>query len=113
MRARQLVYNGQGIRHDGNYGLAKRIITHRALGERQHTVVLGFCGVDGSLLQPIQACETEDWPDIKLVLRPLLEGIKEARSKAGFSGECTIPVFHATDSYRKHHRMIASLCNEI
>jgi len=113
LRRRQFLYNGQGIRHDGNYGLAKRIITDKRRGRRPFTVVLGFCGVDGSLLEPVVARETEDWPDIKSALAPLLCGLKKARTEAGLAGDYSVPVFHATDSYRKHRQMLNDLYHEI
>ena len=111
MRRRQFVYNGQGIRHDGNYGLAKRIVQRR--GESRRTVVIAFCGLDGSLLEPPVSRETEDWSDIESVLRPLLQDLKAARLNAGISLDLSIPVFHSTDSYRKHHRLIKELYSEI
>ena len=49
MKQRQFVYNGQGLRVDGNYALAK--ILRRGLGS-ECSVVYAVCGVDGSFLAP-------------------------------------------------------------
>ena len=73
MRRRQFVFNGQGIRHDGNYGVAKRIWSPKKYKLPKKTVVIAFCGVDGSLLEPVVAKETEAWADIESVLKPLLK----------------------------------------
>ena len=86
MEQRQFVYNGQAVRLDGNYDLAKRIVvkaTGAAKLGRPHTVVLAFCGVDGSLLCPPVPLATESWPDMEPHIFKLLEGIKAARLRAG------------------------------
>lgn len=107
MRRRQFVYNGQGLRHDGNYKLAARIIPAK------FTVVIAFCGVDGSLMQPVVPKLTEDWPDIEAVLKPLLEDLKATRFDAGFSLEQTVPVFHSTDVYHKHKYKVEALYSKV
>ena len=59
---------------------------------------------------------TEDWPDIKTVLLPLLRDMKAARLSTppkGMAVEHTIPVFHATDSYHKHRHLLKALYNEV
>ena len=76
-------------------------------------MVIAFCGLDGSLLEPPVSRETEDWPDIESVLRPLLQDLKAARLNAGISLDLSIPVFHSTDSYRKRHILIKKLYSEI
>ena len=66
MRRRQLAYNGQGLRHDGCFWLAKIIKGGK------FTVALALFGADGSLLDVPQPTATESWCDIQSALRPLL-----------------------------------------
>ena len=56
MQERQFVYNGQLIRGDGNYDLAKAVVRY-VEGQKSHpyTVALAWCGVDGSLLVHVGA----------------------------------------------------------
>jgi hypothetical protein len=97
-KEKQFVYNGTGIRHDGNYGIAIRVIVpgvregrrrlgrrRRLLGrrKRQGKVVIAFTGLDGSLLVPPAIVSTESWPDIDSLLKPLLDELKAARLRAG------------------------------
>jgi hypothetical protein len=112
MRRRQFVYNAQGIRGDGNYKLAKRIALASSGGrrpERPYTVVLAWCAVDGSLLQPVSARRTEDIADIESDLAPMLRDIQQARVDAGLSWASSCPVFHATDVYQKHRLRLRAL----
>lgn len=112
MRQRQFVYNAQGIRGDGNYKLAKRIAFASAGGrrpERPYTVVLAWCAVDGSLLQPVAAKRTEDFADIESDLAPMLRDIQDARLEAGLSWASSCPVFHSTDVYQKHRLRLRAL----
>ena len=51
---------------------------------------------------PMSLCRAEAWADIEASLEPLLRDLRDARLDAGMSMEESIPVFHATDSYRKH-----------
>ena len=75
MRRRQLAYNGQGIRHDGNCKLA-RVLT-KSVEDGRCTVVLPFYGVDGSLLDVPVPMPSEGWSDIESVLRPMLLELME------------------------------------
>jgi hypothetical protein len=61
MQDRQFEYNDQGLRHDGNYDLARRALARDGQGQksRPYSVVMGFCGVDGWLLAPITLSKTE------------------------------------------------------
>ena len=68
LRERQFVYNGQDIRRDGNYDLAIRV-KHPS---RKFSVLIAFCGTDGSLLEPPAVMETEAWLHIETLLDPLL-----------------------------------------
>ena len=110
MRKRQILYNAQGLRHDGNYKLAKRIYIR---GERPFSVVIAICGVDGSLIDVIRPRATEAWPDIKAVLEPLLMEIKEVRLAHGCSLSESVPVFHSTDVHRQHRRLIRKLYRKV
>jgi hypothetical protein len=92
MQRSQFLYNGQGIRHDGNYTLARRVLVRkpdeRRGFERPYSVALAFCGVDGSLLAPITLRRTEDWPDIEADLEPLLHAIKRVRMEGPAAQSC-------------------------
>ena len=104
MRRRQLLYNGQGLRHDGCLWLAK-IIAPR----HQYLVILAFCGVDGSLLDVPQPRPSESWADISAVLEPLLQELLEVRLEGGYSVAEAAPVFHATDVFHKHEYCLQRL----
>ena len=120
---KQFVYNGAGVQHDGNYGIATRVIVPRArvgrmrIGrkkrlrgrrKRHGKVVIAFTGLDGSLLVPPAIVSTESFPDIGSLLAPMLEALKAAHLRAGCSLEDIIPVFHATDNYRgqRFHHLV-------
>ena len=108
MRRRQLAYNSQGIRCDGNYKLAK--ILKRALRrKRTSTVVVAFCGTDGSLLDVPAPLPTEGFDHIQSVLEPLLVEIQEVRLACGYSLLESQPVFHATDVYHIHDACLRRL----
>ncbi len=119
MKRRQFVYNAQGLRCDGNFKLAIRVVVPKfdksgkrsRWWSRPYTVVLAFCGTDGSLLQPVTLHKAESWADIQSVLVPLLMEIKRARLEFNLSMEDSMPAFHATDSYGKH-RLLAAKCYE-
>ena len=78
-------------------------------GTRPFSVVLAFCGVDGSLVDVIKPRATEDWVDIEAVLGPLLHEIKEVRLGSGCSLSESMPVFHSTDVHLKHRKQIRRL----
>jgi hypothetical protein len=110
LRERQYIYNGQGLRHDGNFDLATRVVPD---GGNKYTVVVAFCGTDGSLMRPPVLRATEAWPDLESILRPLLGRLKAARVRAGFPIEHTLPAFHATDSYHKHKNLLAKIYRDV
>ncbi|CAJ1379993.1 unnamed protein product [Effrenium voratum] len=114
MQERQCVYNGQLIRGDGNYDLAKAVVS-MVDGKRTHrySVALGWCGVDGSLLAPVSLAEAESWPCVEASLGPLLRKIKRARLQAGFSLQESLPCFHATDSSHKHRQKLCKLYGRV
>ena len=114
-QVKQFVYNGAGVRHDGNYDISTRVIMpglregrrrygrkRRLRGRRRRCgkVVIAFTGLDGSLLAPPAIAPSEAYPDIDALLAPMLDELKAARLRAGCALEDSIPVFHATDSYR-------------
>ena len=66
MRRRQLAYNSQGIRCDGNYKLAK-ILRRAPFKKRTATVVIAFCGTDGSLLDVPVPLPTEGFAHIETI----------------------------------------------
>ena len=69
------VYNGQSVRLDGHFKKAKIVVRYVPGTRRRHrpySCVLGFCGTDGSLLQPVQPVRGESWADIVPILKPLL-----------------------------------------
>ena len=103
VRRRQLIYNSKGIRGDGNYKMAKRIVLRVwPRRTRPFTVILAWCGLDGSLLQPMKAYARECWPLIARDLEAMLRDIQLFGLSAGLPLMDTLPVFHATDSYQKH-----------
>ena len=114
MQERQFVYNGQLIRGDGNYDLAKAVVRY-VEGKKSHpyTVALAWCGVDGSLLVPVSLAQSESWHSVEASLAPLLQKLKQARLRAGFSLEDSIPCFHATDSYHKHRQHLCKLYGSV
>jgi hypothetical protein len=66
-------------------------------------VLFGWCGVDGSLLQPVSLAKAENIAEITKDLGPLIDRMQTVRMNHGFSAEEALPVFHATDSYGKHY----------
>jgi hypothetical protein len=116
MRKHQFIYNGQLLRGDGNYKLAKRVrVSPDDSGERllNYTVVLAWCGVDGSLLSPVSLAKAESWNCLSADLEPLLVELKAARMAYGLSLHCSLPCFHATDSFHKHRALILKLYDKI
>ena len=60
------IYSSGGIKGDGNFGLAARIV-ERYIDEQGRSrlrwpyfVVYGWCGIDGALLKPIVALIAEN-----------------------------------------------------
>ena len=111
VRRLQLLYNGQGLRHDGCFWLAKVLITPVIGGKA--TVVIAFCGVDGSLLHVPVPVRSESWKCIEAVLRPLLEERRDVLMAAGMTATEACPVFHATDVFHKHAPALARLYAEV
>lgn len=109
IRRYQLVYNGRGLRHDGNHPLAKIIYANGDDDKRPYTAVVAFNGVDGSLLEPFHACMGESMADIEELLIPLLRDIRKFGLEAGLSLEDTLPVYHSTDVYAKQRKKLRSL----
>jgi len=107
MRRRQLAYNSQGIRADGNCKLAKIIL--RRPDSELRTVVLGFCGTDGSLVDVPVPVHAETWTYVKQILPPLLQDMRDVRLDLCFSLQASQPVFRATDKYKKHAKLLRKL----
>ena len=95
MRRRQVAYNSQGIRCDGNFKLTK-FLRLSQFKKRTTTVVVAFCGTDGSLLDVPAPLPMEGFDHIQTVLEPLLREIQEVRTACGYSLLESQPVFHAT-----------------
>ena len=74
----------------------------RHVGNACETVIIAFCGTDGSLLDVPQPRQTEHRGDIRSILEPLLLEIQQVRTEIGCSPLESQPVFHATDSFHKH-----------
>eukprot|EP00973_Karenia_brevis_P056617 7876742-Karenia_brevis.AAC.1 len=77
------VYSGSAIKHDGHYDIASRIVTvgkdssGRWKLTRPFSVIHGFTGIDGALLEPVFPGRTEDWVDIKARLDKLVDAMIE------------------------------------
>ena len=111
-QARLIRYSASGVRGDGHHDIARRIVTRTAgqrFPDRPYTVVLAWCGVDGCLLKPPTPSGAEAFTDIQADLEPLLELIRTVRLQAGLSLMESAPVFHSTDSFRKHRKELDAL----
>lgn len=113
LERRQQLYNGQVIRTDGNWDLARRIVNTGKSKKRPYTAMMAMCGVDGSLLSPVVARRAESWPELCGWMRPYLESLRDTRQAAGFSLVESMPVAHATDTYGKHRKKIRQLYSEV
>lgn len=113
----QAMYNGQGLRIDGHFKQAKTIVQYRAASrgkrDRPYSCLFAICGTDGSLLAPVVPLRGEAWEDIAPVLRQVFARIVSVRQSAGFSLSEAMPVFIATDSYRKHRNLLQSLARSV
>ena len=111
MRRRQMAYNAQGLRHDGNFDLAK--ILSEKVNDCKCTVVVAVCGTDGSLIDVPSPLPTEGWPHLRKMLEPLLRDIQTVRLECGYGMEGSMPVFHATDVFEKHARCMRRLYGKV
>ena len=93
MRRRQFLYNSKGIRVDGNFKMAKRLLFEDH--EEPCTVLLGFCGTDGSLLDLLSPLSGEWWDPISPVLKHLLQDIQDTFMQAGYTAQEARPVLLA------------------
>ena len=116
--ALQALMNGQGIRLDGHFKMAKvirRFSTTKGNGKgrgKSHhpfACIMGFTGTDGSLLQPPLPLRAEACPDMQPMLQTLLSNILQQRLAAGLSLQDAAPTFVATDSYHKHRLLLEKL----
>ena len=103
----QLLFNGQGLRVDGNFDMARQVTVYEnGVYTRPYHVLLAWCGVDGSLLKPITLARSEKVIDITSDVEPMIDRMLHVRMNAGFSLEQCVPVFHATDSYRTQRKKL-------
>jgi len=105
MRNRQLLYNAKVIRSDANYDIAKRIRPPPRGArryDRDYTAIHGWCGTDGSLLEPVAPMPGEAFDDLEATGRPLLENARDLQLEHGIPLVDTVPVGHASDTYGKH-----------
>jgi hypothetical protein len=111
----QLIFNGQGLRGDGNYNISTRVAeyTDGRWVRGKWTEVLAWCGLDGSLLKPMALAASEKMTDIIADLQPMLERMQKVRMHAGLTLEQTVPVFHATDSYGKHRIQLMTFYKDV
>ena len=104
----QLLYNGQGLRVDGNYKIAKRIMARSGkFWAQKANCIIAWCGLDGSLLRPPTLSNSESWSSLERDLDGLLDRAGRVRGAAGCNTEQCIPVFHSTDTFEKHRRKLA------
>ena len=109
MRRRVNIYCGQGIRGDGNYGLATRVgwkSKEGAFAVHLYTVALAWCGVDGCLMKPIVVAKAEAWEDLEIDLEDLISCLRDDLLVHGLSLSEAAPVFHSTDVFGKHRYKI-------
>ena len=108
MRKRQLIYNMKIVRSDGNNDLASRVRPWSRGPDRylrEHTAIIGWCGTDGSLLQPVSLNPGEAFEDLAADAEPMLEDGRDAQLEVGIPLQDTIPVAHSSDSYGKHLKL--------
>ena len=114
LTALQAIYNGPGLRIDGHWKKAKTITVYEPGNRRKRrhpmTCLFAICGTDGSLLSPVRATRSESWEDISPLLRKVLHDLVVARTNASLPLQHALPAFVATDSYHKHQRLLAELC---
>lgn len=119
MQSLQYVYNGQGIRLDGHWKKASIICRYKVNSgsaqklERPYSCLMGFAGVDGSLLAPVVPIRAEVWDEVEAVLKPIVADLVSARMRFGLSAEQAVPVYIATDSYAKHFRKMQKMMQEV
>ena len=66
LRRLQSIYNGSGLRIDGNFKLAKTVrIGTKVNRTSPFSCVLGICGTDGSPMQPVVPVRGEARCDIE------------------------------------------------
>ena len=89
------------IRGDGHFDLASRVKERDAATGYHHapySCVLGWCGLDGSLLKPFVLSAGESFEEQKADLRPYLEYARDVRQEFGLSSEESRPVAHCADT---------------
>ena len=95
LRNAMLLYSGQSLRLDGHFKQAKNIVryTSRSKRVRPYSCLLGICGTDGALLEPVSPIRAEVASEITPILKRLLEDCFRTRLGAGLSMSEACPVF--------------------
>lgn len=74
MMDKQYLFNCQGLRFDGNFGIARQVAEFRdGRWVKPWNVLFGWCGTDGSLLKPVTLATSEKLTDICADLKVLLD----------------------------------------
>ena len=100
-------YSGSAVRGDGHYKIAARIRT--GCEGSPVNVIYAWIGVDGALLRPPSALQSETWPHLRADLEPLLVDMQRNRMRAGIPAHSACPAFHSTDSFGKHRLKLRPL----
>lgn len=104
-------YSGSAVRGDGHYKIAARIRAGNPASPVN--VIYAWIGVDGALLRPPAALQSETWPHLRANLEPLLLDMRRNRMRAGMSVQTACPAFHATDSFGKHRLKLRALYKSV
>ena len=90
----------------GFWELAQRIVvthtcerTERKIWTHPYTVLHGFTGIGGALLQPVSPGVAESWAGIEATRHVLVDDLMRNRLAAQLPQKAIAPVSHPTDSY--------------
>lgn len=104
-------YSGSAVRGDGHYKIAGRI--RAGCKGNAANVIYAWIGVDGALLRPPSALQSETWPQLRPDLEALLRDLVRHRMRAGLSAQTACPAFHATASFGKHRLKLRALYRSV
>ena len=97
----------------GIWELARRIVVTRTceragrkIWTHPYTVLRGFTGIDGALLQPVSPGVAESWAGIEATRHALVDDLMRNRLAAQLPRQAIAPVSHSADSYGKHYRKL-------
>ena len=102
------VYSGSGVKFDGNFDIASRIVTVGRRGDGRwaltcpYSVLLGWLGPDGGLLEVPTPARTEHWDDVEPPLDALTDKMIANRADAGLPLHAQIAASHSVDTYGRH-----------